>query len=283
MTGPIKALTWEFTRRLSLTVPLLISVLLLGPLGLEGLFWVADLPMDQADTMKPLSLHFLYLALGFTLMATPLVEAYKGSCQRIFALPVSNQFIASWMMVTAIVAVVGQDLLVRWLYGCILSDWSYSGIFGNTRSVIGTSQPVFATLVSMLLAMLWTLKYFKFRKLLVCVALVGLFGYWVISHSSTGFALPKESWVDFTILDTTVCVAVIAASWLFTCKGIERERCGDNIGFSFENRVDVVTTRCRSANRCGLGSGFCGRLSRVYSFSTETGRSLMPGLSCQAR
>lgn len=243
MTGPIKALTWEFIRRLSVTVPFLISVLLLGPLGLEGLFWVADLPMDQADTMKPLSVHFLYLALGFTLMATPLVEAYKGSCQRIFAFPVSNQFIASWMMVTAIVAVVGQDLLVRWLYGCILSDWSYSGIFGNTRSVIGTSQPVFATLVSMLLAMLWTLKYFKFRKFLVCVALVGLFGYWVISHSSTGFALPKEPWALLTVLDTTICVIVIAASWFVTWRGIARERCGDNVGYSFEIRVQEITAR----------------------------------------
>ena len=56
MTGPIKALSWEFVRRLLLTVPLIISIVLLGPLSVYGLFWLAYLPMDAAD-IPPLSWH----------------------------------------------------------------------------------------------------------------------------------------------------------------------------------------------------------------------------------
>ena len=157
MTGPIKALSWEFVRRLVLTAPLIISIVLLGPVGIEWLFWAADLPMAEAD-IPALTWHCVYLALGFLLMATPLVEAYKGTYQRMFAFPVSNRFIASWMMVSAMLAVVGQELLVHSLYGFTLSDWSMRAIFGDNHSLIGPCQPGFAVMISILMAMCWSLK-----------------------------------------------------------------------------------------------------------------------------
>lgn len=246
MTGPIKALSWEFVRRMSVTVPLMIPVMVLAPLGIEGLFWMAKLPMEEFDG-PPLAWHSVYLALGFMLMAAPLLEAYKGACQRMFALPVSNKFIASWMMVTAIVAVVGQELLTHWLYVLTLDDWSMRAIFGDNRTLIGPCQPIFAATISMLLAMCWSLSKFSFRKLLVCGVLLGLFTYWVASHYyRNGFAGLVQAWAVLTILDTTVFVIVIAASWFVTWKGIERERCGDNVGHSFENRIEVMTTWIRA-------------------------------------
>jgi hypothetical protein len=84
MSGPIKALSWEFCRRMVLTTPLMISIMLLGPLGVEGLFWVAGLPMSETD-FPSLTWHGVYLTLGFILMAIPLVEAYKvliSECSR---------------------------------------------------------------------------------------------------------------------------------------------------------------------------------------------------------
>lgn len=246
MTGPIKALSWEFVRRMSVTVPLMIPIMILAPLGIEGLFWMAKLPMEELDS-PPLAWHSVYLALGFMLMATPLPEAYKGACQRMFASPVSNKFIASWMMITAIVAVVGQELLTHWLYVLTLADWSMRAIFGDDRSLIGPCQPIFAAAVSMMLAIYWSLSKFSFRKLMVCGVLLGVFIYWIANHYSPyGFAGAAEAWTVLTILDTTVFVVVIAASWFVTWKGIERERCGDNVGHSFENRVELLTTWIRA-------------------------------------
>jgi len=246
MTGPIKALSWEFARRLVLTAPLIMSVMLLGPLGVEGLFWVADLRMTISD-IGALTWHSLYLALGFILIATPLLEAYKGSHQRMFAFPVSNSFIASWMMVSAILAVVGQELLVHWLYGFTLSDWSMRAIFGDNHSVIGPCQPVFATTISMLTAMYWSMKKFSFRKLFVCGVLVCSLIFWIgIHYYPHGLMAPAEAWVEFSILDTAICVVVVAASWFVTRKGIARERCGDNTEHSFEKRVEEVTSRIRA-------------------------------------
>ena len=47
MTGPIKALSWKFCRRMVLTAPLIIGILLLGPLGLAGLSCLTDFPMPK--------------------------------------------------------------------------------------------------------------------------------------------------------------------------------------------------------------------------------------------
>lgn len=241
MTGPIKALTWEFARRLVLTAPLIMSMILLGPLGIEWLFWVADLPMGEAD-IPALTWHCVYLALGFMLIATPLVEAYKGCHQRLFAFPVSNRFIASWMMVSAILTVVGQELLIHSLYGFTLSDWSMRAIFGDNHSLIGPCQPVFATMISMLMAMYWSLKRFSFRRLFVWGVLVIGLCFWIGSHYyPRGFVAEAQSWKEFSILDATVCAIVIAASWFVTTKGIARERCGDNIEHSLEKRVEEIT------------------------------------------
>jgi len=241
MTGPIKALSWEFARRLVLTAPLIVSILLLGPLGIEWLFWVADLRMTISD-IGALTWHSVYLALGFLLLATPLLEAYKGSHQRMFALPVSNSFIASWMMVSAILAVVGQELLIHSLYGFTLSDWSMLAIFGDNQSVIGPCQPVFATTISMLTAIYWSLKQFSFRKLFVCGVLVCSLIFWIGSHYYPhGLMAPAEAWVEFSILDASICATVIAVSWFVARKGIARERCGDNIEHSFEKRVEEIT------------------------------------------
>ena len=157
MTGPIKALIWEFCRRMVLTPPLIIGILLLGPLGVEGLFWLTGLPVSDFE-IPPLSWHCVYLALGFILMAIPLVEAYKGVYQRLFAFPVSNSFIATWMMSSSIVAVVGQEVVVHGLFEFTLSDWSMRAIFGDDSNLIGPCQPVFATMVSILMAMYWSLK-----------------------------------------------------------------------------------------------------------------------------
>lgn len=246
MTGPIKALSWEFCRRMVVTTPMIIGILLLGPLGVEGLFWIADLPMS--DTGIPaLSWHCVYLALGFILMATPLVEAYKGAHQRMFAFPVSNRFIATWMMMTAIVSVVGQELIVHGLYEVTLSDWSMRAVFGDDTSLIGPCQPVFAMTISMLMAMYWSLRKFSFRKLLVCGLLANCLLFWVGSHYyPRGFNAAAQSWAVFSILDTTVCVFVISVSWFVTRKGIARERCGDNIGYSLEKRVEEITTWIKS-------------------------------------
>jgi hypothetical protein len=246
MTGPIKALSWEFVRRLVLTAPLIISMVLLGPVGIEWLFWAADLPMAEAD-IPALTWHCVYLALGFFLMATPLVEAYKGTYQRMFAFPVSNRFIASWMMVSAILAVVGQELLVHSLYGFMLSDWSMRAIFGNNLSLIGPCQPVFAVMISILMAMCWSLKKFSFRKLFVWGVLVICLILWIGSHYyPRGFVAEAQSWMEFSILDAAVCATVIAVSWFVTTQGIARERCGDNVGLSLENRVEVMTTWIRA-------------------------------------
>ena len=164
MTGPIKALSWEFVRRLSLSVPLIIPIIILGPSGIEWLFKIAGLPA-AGENIAPLSWHCLYLALGFFLMAVPLVEAYKGAHQRILTYPVSNAFIANWMTVSAVVTLVGQEFLVHWIYGFTLPDWSYLAVFGENRVLIGPCQPIFAMMISMLVAMFWSLRHFKFRKL----------------------------------------------------------------------------------------------------------------------
>ncbi len=242
MIGPIKALSWEFVRRMSATVPLTIPIMIIGPLGVEGLFRIAKLSMEVAD-IPPLSWHCVYLTLGFLLMSVPLIEAFKGASQRMFAFPVSNQFIASWMVAASIVAVLGQELLVHWLYGLTLSDWSLRAVFGDNHGLIGPCQPVFATTISMLTAMYWSLKKFSFRKLLVCGVLGSILIFWFARHYYPyGFSAGAESWLDFTIFDTMVCTAVIASSWFVTRKGIARERCGDNVGFSFENRVEVASS-----------------------------------------
>lgn len=246
MTGPIKALSWEFVRRLTTTVPLIVSIMMVGPLSIEGLFWVAGLSTAGA-TIRPLSFHGVYLVLGFLLMAVPLIEAYKVAYPRIFAFPVSNAFIASWMMVVAIVVVVGQELLTHWLYGFMLSDWSYRAIFGNNLSLIGPCQPIFATAVALLMAAYWSLRRFRFRKLLLYGVLINCLIFWIASHYyPRGFGAVAEPWGDFSLLDSLVCVTIIAASWFVTWRGIARERCGDNIGHSFENRVDLLTSRIRT-------------------------------------
>ena len=246
MTGPIKALTWEFCRRMVLTPPLIIGILLLGPLGVEGLFWLTGLPVSDFE-IPPLSWHCVYLALGFILMAIPLVEAYKGVYQRLFAFPVSNSFIATWMMISSIVAVVGQELVVHSLFKFTLSDWSMQAIFGDDSSLIGPCQPIFAMSISMLMAMYWSLKKFSFRKFFACGVLATCLTFWVGSHYyPRGFNAAAQSWTTFSMLDTAVCAIVIAVSWIVTRKGIGRERCGDNIGYSLEKRVEEVTTWIKS-------------------------------------
>jgi hypothetical protein len=246
MAGPIKALSWEFVRRLSVSVPMIIPIMIIGPLGIEWLFRVAGLPM-AGDNIPPLSWHCVYLALGFLLMAVPLVEAYKGTHQRILAYPVSNAFLATWMMVSAVAAVVGQELLIHWIYGFTLSDWSYLAVFGENSSLVGPCQPIFAMTISMLMAMFWSLRHFKFRKLLVCGVLANYLIFWIGSHYYPhGLMAPALSWVDFTLLDGAVFAAVIAASWFVTWRGIARERCGDNVEHSFENRVEVLTLRIKA-------------------------------------
>jgi hypothetical protein len=246
MTGPIKALSWEFIRRLSLTVPLIIPMIILGPSGIDGLFWVAGLP-TAGENIPPLSWHCVYLALGFMLIAVPLLEAYKGACHRILAYPVSNAFIATWMMVSAVVAVVGQELLIHWIYSFTLSDWSYLAVFGENSSLVGPCQPIFAMMISMLMAMFWSLRHFKFRKLLVCGVLVNCLIFWIGSHYyPRGFGAGATSWTTLTFFDGAVIAAVIGASWFVTCRGIARERCGDNVEHSFEDRVEVLTVRVRA-------------------------------------
>ncbi len=246
MTGPIKVLSWEFVRRMAATVPLIILIMLLGPLGVEGLFWVAGLAIDEPG-FPELSWHCVYLGLGFILMATPLVEAYKGACQRIFALPVSNRFIASWMMVTAIVAVVGQELIVHGLYGVTLSKASMNAIFGDNSQLIGSCQPVFAMTISMLMAMYWSLRKFSFRRLLFCGLLACSLVFWVGSHYyPRGFDSAARPWPGFSLVDTAVCAVIIGLSWFVTWKGIARERCGDNIGYSPEKRVEDITAWIKS-------------------------------------
>lgn len=246
MTGPIKALSWEFVRRLSLSVPLIIPMMILGPSGIEGLFWIAGLP-TAGENIPPLSWHCVYLALGFLLMAVPLVEAYKGAYQRILAYPVSNAFIANWMMVSSVVTLVGQELLIHWIYGFTLSDWSYLAVFGENSVLIGPCQPIFAMTISMLMAMFWSLRHFKFRKLLVCGLLVICLTFWIGSHYyPRGFGAGATSWTTLTFFDGAVIATVIAASWFVTWRGIARERCGDNVEHSFENRVEVLTQRIRA-------------------------------------
>lgn len=246
MTGPIKALSWEFVRRLSLSVPLIIPMIILGPSGIEWLFKIAGLPA-AGENIAPLSWHCLYLALGFFLMAVPLVEAYKGAHQRILAYPVSNAFIANWMMVSSVVTLVGQELLVHWVYGFTLPDWSYLAVFGENSVLIGPCQPIFAMMISMLVAMFWSLRHFKFRKLLVCGVLIVSLIFWIGSHYyPRGFAAGATSWATLTLVDGAVIATVIAASWFVTWRGIARERCGDNVEHSFENRVDVLTQRIRA-------------------------------------
>lgn len=241
MTDPIKALSWEFFRRLLVTVPLTLPMMIIGPLGIEGLFWVAGLPM-AGELIAALRWQILYLAMGFALMATPLVEAYKGLYQRIMTFPVSNKFIATWMMASAIVAVVGQELLIHWLYGFTLSDWSYRAIFGIQTSLLGPSQPVFATMVSLLMAMFWSLREFRFRKVLVCGLLLGILCFWIGGHYFTyGPSAGMKEWTSLSLSDATICVVVIAASWLVTWRGIARERCGDNVGHSFDDRAVVLS------------------------------------------
>lgn len=246
MTGPIKALTWEFCRRMVLTAPLIVGILLLGPLGLECLFWLTSFPMSDAD-IPALSWHCVYLTLGFILMATPLVEAYKSAHQRMFTFPVSNRTIATWMMISSIVAVVGQELIVHGMYEFMLSDWSMRVIFGKNDSLIGPCQPVFAVTISMLMAMYWSLKRFSFRKLFVCAVLAICLILWIGSHYyPRGFNSSAQPWTSFSVLDAAVCAIVIGGSWSVTRKGIARERCGDNIGYSLENRVETVTVWIKS-------------------------------------
>ena len=246
MTGPIKALSWEFIRRLSLSVPLIIPMMILGPSGIEGLFWIAGLP-TAGENIPPLSWHCVYLALGFLVMAVPLIEAYKGAYQRILAYPVSNAFIANWMMVSAVVTLVGQEFLVHWIYGFTLSDWSYLAVFGENSILIGPCQPIFAMTVSMLMAMFWSLRHFKFRKLLLCGVLLNCLIFWIGSHYyPRGFGAPATSWTTLTFFDGVVIATVIATSWFVTWRGIARERCGDNVEHSFENRVEILTQRIRA-------------------------------------
>lgn len=246
MTGPIRALNWEFSRRLSASLPLILAIMLLGPLGVEGLFRIADLPMDEVE-ITPLSWHCVYLALGFLLMVTPLVEAFRGVHQRIFALPVSNRFIATWTMTLSIVAVVGQEILIHSLYGLLLSDWSLLAIFGNGQSLTGPCQAVFATMVSMLVAIYWSLKRFSFRRLLLCGAVLASLAWWFAGHYyPDGFAGGPQPWIRFSAVDAAVCAGVIVASWIVSLRGIERERCGENVEYSLEKRVDQLANRIRS-------------------------------------
>lgn len=245
MTGPIKALSWEFARRLTATVPLILGILLLGPLSVEGLFRVAGLSMDDAE-LPPLSWHCVYLSLGFLLMATPLVEAFKGVHQRVFTLPVSNRFLTTWTMTLAATAVVGQELIVHGLYRFLLADWSIRAIFGTGESLIDPCQPVFATMISLLVAMYWSLKRFSFRKLLVCGVSAGCLTIWFASHYyPNGLQGGPRAWIQFSIFDTVICTAVIAGSWVVSLRGIESERCGDNVGHSLEKRVEQLLTRVR--------------------------------------
>ena len=246
MTGPVKALSWEFVRRLSTTVPLLIPIMILGPLGIEGLFWVAGLP-TAGEHISDLSWHAVYLGLGFMLMAIPLVEAFKGLNQRILTFSISNALIATWMMSSAIVAVVGQELVTHWLYGFVLSDWSYRAVFGENSDLIGPCQPVFATMISLLIAMFWSLRQFSFRKLLVCGVLISGLTCWIGSHYyPNGFAAGATSWTHFTFPDAAVCAVVIVGSWFIIWRGIARERCGDNVGHSFEYRVETLSAKVRA-------------------------------------
>ena len=246
MTGPIKILTWEFCRRMVLTAPLIVGILLLGPLGLEGLFWLTGFPTSDAD-IPALSWHCVYLALGFILMATPLVEAYKSAHRRMFAFPVSNKFIATWMMISSIVAVVGQELIVHGICEVTLSDWSIRVIFGEDSRLIGPCQPVFAMTIAMLMAMYWNMKKFSFLKLFVCGMLSICLIFWIGSHYyPRGFYHAAQAWTSFSTLDTAVCAIVIGISWFVTRKGIARERCGDNIGYSLEIRIEEITTWFKS-------------------------------------
>ncbi|NQV26284.1 MAG: hypothetical protein HQ518_18170 [Rhodopirellula sp.] len=247
MTGPIKALTWEFMRRVSVTVPFLIPFLIIGPMALEGLFWIAGLNMEII-VFAPLVGHGVYLSIGFMVMAIPLVEAYKGVYQRMYVLPISSTLIASWMMISAIVTVVGQEVLIHWVYGFTLSDWSYVTIFGEHRGVLSTCQPVFATTVCIMTAMFWNMKFFRFRKLLVCVLVWFLYISWIFSrYFPHGFHFPNrlsrepEAWMTLSVTEGVICLSIIAASWVVTYRGIVRDRCGDNIGYSLEKRVEDVT------------------------------------------
>ena len=160
-----------------------------------------------------------------------------------FALPVSNRFIATWMMVTAMVAVVWQELVVHSLYEVTLSGSSMKALFGDNSHLIGPCQQVFAMAISMLMAMYWSVKKFSFRKLLVCGVLATCLIFWAGSHYyPRGFNAAAQSWTGFSILDTAVCATVVLVSWFVTRKGIARERCGDNIGYSLEKRVEHITS-----------------------------------------
>ena len=147
------------------------------------------------------------------------------------------------MMVTAMVAVVGQELVVHSLYEVTLSGSSMKALFGDNSHLIGPCQPVFAMAISMLMAMYWSVKKFSFRKLLVCGVLATCLIFWAGSHYyPRGFNAAAQSWTGFSILDTAVCATVVLVSWFVTRKGIARERCGDNIGYSLEKRVEHITS-----------------------------------------
>jgi hypothetical protein len=249
MTGPVKELTWEFIRRLSMTVPMLIPAMILIPMALEGLFRIVGLQIGVGD-IPPLSWHCVYLVLGFMLLAVPLIEAYKGVHQRLYALPISNKVIASWMMISAVVTVVCQEVLVHWLYGFTLSEVSYVAVFGKYQSVLSTCQPIFATAVCIMMAMFWNMKFFRFRKLLVCVFVWILYISWIFSrYFPHGFHFPNrlsrepEAWMTLSVTDCVICLSIIAASWVVTYRGIVRDRCGDNVGHSFLIRAEAFTAR----------------------------------------
>ena len=111
----------------------------------------------------------MYLPLSFILIATPLVKAYKSAHQRIYTLPAANRFIATWMIISSIVAVVGQELVVHGIDEFMLSNWSMRVMFREGGSLMGPCQ---TSLCSDDLHadgdVIWSMKRFSIQILFVC-------------------------------------------------------------------------------------------------------------------
>ena len=148
------------------------------------------------------------------------------------------------MIISSIVAVVRQELVVHDIHEFMLSAWSMRVIFGEGSSLIGPCQPVFEVMISMLMAMYWSLKRFSFRKLSVCGVLAICLIFSIRSHYTLAESMARQSPGRASRFSTQQSVQPsIAISWFVTLKGIPCERCGDNIGNTLEKRVEEVTRR----------------------------------------
>lgn len=243
MSAVLRVLTWEFLRRIMTSLPLTLPWIVLGPLGVEGLFWLADLSPED-DMLPTMHWHPIYLALGFFLMATPVCEALKGIRRRLFVLPVSNRFIVGWLMSSAMSIILLQELIAHWLCTVLLSKWAQNAIFGDITWLFGPTQPVFAAATMMGITMFWNMEFFRFRKLVLYFAILMVYGWWVGSHYfPNGYHGEPHAWRTLSLLDSGVFVLIGITSWIVAVRSLSRERAGDSACETFDARFQVICDR----------------------------------------